>query len=169
VVLSSAEREQLVAIAADRNRSRKHVERARIVLASADRHPARGWRKALGSAGRRYADGNNALPRAGLKVCCATRLVSLARRRSRRKPRVVAFTCTEPPHQATLDWPHDGQSHWHFGGFGAAHLACAQAATASAATFKRSRDPSFAAKLTDIVGLYVDRPAHAVVLSIDEK
>src|SRR5229473_2551797 len=32
-------------------------------------------------------------------------------------------------------------------------------------TFKRSRDPSFAAKLTDIVGLYVDPPAHAVVLS----
>ena len=33
----------------------------------------------------------------------------------------------------------------------------------------RSRDPGFAAKLTDIVGLYVDPPAHAVVLSIDEK
>jgi len=36
-------------------------------------------------------------------------------------------------------------------------------------TFKRSRDPRFAAKLTDIVGLYVNPPAHAVVLSIDEK
>jgi hypothetical protein len=36
-------------------------------------------------------------------------------------------------------------------------------------TFKRSRDPGFAAKLTDIVGLYVDPPAHALVLSIDEK
>jgi len=36
-------------------------------------------------------------------------------------------------------------------------------------TFKRSRDPGFAAKLTDIVGLYVDPPAHAVVLAIDEK
>jgi len=31
VVLSAAEREQLAAIAADRNRPRKHVERARIV------------------------------------------------------------------------------------------------------------------------------------------
>src|SRR6185312_3893280 len=31
------------------------------------------------------------------------------------------------------------------------------------------RDPGFAAKLTDIVGLYVDPPAHAVVLSLDEK
>jgi hypothetical protein len=36
-------------------------------------------------------------------------------------------------------------------------------------TFKRSRDPSFVAKLIDIVGLYVDPPAHAVVLSVDEK
>jgi hypothetical protein len=36
-------------------------------------------------------------------------------------------------------------------------------------TFKRSRDPRFAAKLGDIVGLYVDPPAHAVVLSLDEK
>ena len=32
VVLSAAEREQLAAIVADRNRPRKHVERARIVL-----------------------------------------------------------------------------------------------------------------------------------------
>ena len=38
VVLSAAQREQLSAIAGDRNRPRKHVERARIVLASADRH-----------------------------------------------------------------------------------------------------------------------------------
>ena len=35
--------------------------------------------------------------------------------------------------------------------------------------FKLSNDPQFAAKLHDIVGLYIDPPAHAVVLSIDEK
>jgi transposase len=35
--------------------------------------------------------------------------------------------------------------------------------------FKLSNDPQFAAKLRDIVGLYVDPPAHAVVLSVDEK
>jgi hypothetical protein len=40
VVLSAAEREALVAIVADRSRPRKHVERARIVLASAERHSA---------------------------------------------------------------------------------------------------------------------------------
>lgn len=36
-------------------------------------------------------------------------------------------------------------------------------------TFKLSRDPQFAAKVMDIVGLYLDPPAGAVVLSADEK
>jgi transposase len=35
--------------------------------------------------------------------------------------------------------------------------------------FKLSNDPNFAAKLRDVVGLYIDPPAHAVVLSVDEK
>jgi hypothetical protein len=48
VVLSTAEREPLAAIAADRNRLRKHVERARIVLASADRHPAQRVAQSIG-------------------------------------------------------------------------------------------------------------------------
>lgn len=34
---------------------------------------------------------------------------------------------------------------------------------------KLSRDPAFAKKLHDVVGLYVSPPAHAVVLSVDEK
>jgi hypothetical protein len=84
--------------------------------------------------------------------------------------RVVALTCSEPPHQAT---------HW-------TGRAMAKAIGISVGsvqriwrahklqphrlrTFKRSRDPGFATKLTDIVGLYIDPPAHAVVLSIDEK
>lgn len=36
-------------------------------------------------------------------------------------------------------------------------------------TFKLSRDPEFAAKVIDIAGLYLDPPAGAVVLSVDEK
>ena len=35
--------------------------------------------------------------------------------------------------------------------------------------FKLSTDPNFAEKVRDIIGLYVDPPAHAVVLSVDEK
>src|ERR1700674_5095338 len=74
--------------------------------------------------------------------------------------------CTEPPHQAT-HWTGRAmakamglslgsvQRIWR-----AHHLQLHRLRT-----FKRSRDPSFTAKLTDIVGLYVDPPAHAVVLS----
>jgi transposase len=36
-------------------------------------------------------------------------------------------------------------------------------------TFKLSRDPRFVDKLVDVVGLYLNPPAHAIVLSCDEK
>jgi hypothetical protein len=36
-------------------------------------------------------------------------------------------------------------------------------------TYKVSRDPAFAAQVTDVVGLYLDPPEHAIVLSVDEK
>ncbi len=36
-------------------------------------------------------------------------------------------------------------------------------------TFKVSRDPRFELKVRDVVGLYVDPPDHAVVISVDEK
>ena len=36
-------------------------------------------------------------------------------------------------------------------------------------TFKISNDPQFAEKVVDIVGLYMDPPSNAVVLSVDEK
>jgi transposase len=36
-------------------------------------------------------------------------------------------------------------------------------------TFKLSNDPQFAEKLEDIVGLYLNPPEHALVLSLDEK
>lgn len=38
-----------------------------------------------------------------------------------------------------------------------------------ARTYKVSRDPEFAAKVEDVVGLYLNPPTHAVVLSLDEK
>jgi hypothetical protein len=84
VVLSAAEREQLVAIAADRKRPRKRVERVRIVLASADHRSAQRVAQSIGVSRptvwrwqQRFAE----------KVCCATRPASPARYRSPRKPR----------------------------------------------------------------------------------
>src|SRR3954468_19623746 len=36
-------------------------------------------------------------------------------------------------------------------------------------TYKVSRDPAFAKKVKDVVGLYLNPPTHAIVLSVDEK
>jgi transposase len=38
-----------------------------------------------------------------------------------------------------------------------------------ARTYKVSRDPAFASKVEDIVGLYLNPPTNAIVLSVDEK
>ena len=84
--------------------------------------------------------------------------------------RVVAFTLEPPPHEAT---------HW-------TGRAMAEAVGLAVSTvqkiwaahglvphrfrqFKLSRDPAFAEKVRDVIGLYVDPPDHAIVLSIDEK
>ena len=84
--------------------------------------------------------------------------------------KVLALTCTDPPGETT---------HW-------TGRAMAKAVDLSLRTvqriwdahqlqphrwrtFKRSKDPAFAEKVEDIVGLYMHPPAHAVVLSIDEK
>ena len=84
--------------------------------------------------------------------------------------RVVALTQTDPPAEAT---------HWT-----SAMMAKAVDISASSIQriwrahglqphrvkqFKLSTDPRFVDKLRDVVGLYVDPPAHAVVLSVDEK
>jgi transposase len=84
--------------------------------------------------------------------------------------RVVALTRTDAPVEAT---------HWT-----ATMMAKAVGISASSVQriwrahglqphrvkqFKLSTDPQFITKLRDIVGLYVDPPAHAVVLSVDEK
>jgi hypothetical protein len=84
--------------------------------------------------------------------------------------RVVTLTCAEPPGEAT---------HWTgrvMAGTTGVSLRSVQRIWQAhklqphrIRTFKRSNDPDFAAKLEAIVGLYVDPPKHAIVLSLDEK
>ncbi|HEX8375050.1 MAG TPA: IS630 family transposase [Geminicoccaceae bacterium] len=172
VEVSPADRARLEAVVADRNSPQKHVWRARIVLATAD---------GLGTGEIMRQTGKS-------KPCvwrwqarfAAEGVAGLLRDKTRppRIPplpqamidRVVALTATEPPHEAT---------HWT-----ASALAAAVGISPSSVqriwrahklrphrvkTFKLSKDPEFVAKLRDIVGLYIDPPAHAVVLSVDEK
>ena len=172
VIVSASNRRRLEEVAADRNRPRKHVERARIVLASAERGPVQRAAAAVGVGRptvwrwqRRYAEaGVDGLLRD------KTRRPGKAPIPAETVARVVALTCATPPHEAT---------HWTGRAMAAAtglSLRSVQRIWQAhrlqphrVRTFKRSRDPAFEAKLVDVVGLYLDPPLHAVVLSIDEK
>src|SRR6516165_2002216 len=87
VIVSAADRERLQAIIGDRNQPRKHIERACLVLASAEREPAQRVAAGIGVSRptvwrwqQRYAE-------VGVKGCCATRPASPARPRLPRKLR----------------------------------------------------------------------------------
>ena len=172
IILSPADRRRLEALVGDRNVAQKHVWRARIVLHSAD---------GIGT--------NGIMRRTGKSKTCVWRwqerfaqegydgLLRDKTRPSRIPPlgpevaeRVVALTLSDPPAEAT---------HWV-----AAMMAKATGISVSSVQriwrahglrphrvrqFKLSNNPDFVAKLRDVVGLYADPPAHAIVLSVDEK
>jgi transposase len=172
VIVSTEDRARLAAIVGDRGRPLKHVQRARIVLLSAERSPvlevarrAGASRPAVWRWQRRYAEeGVDGL------LHDKTRPPGMPPVPTATVAKVLALTCAEPPGETT---------HW-------TGRAMAKAVGLSLRTiqriweahrlqphrirtFKRSNDPEFAAKVEDIVGLYMHPPAHAVVLSIDEK
>jgi len=172
IELTAKDRARLEAVVADRNSPQKHVWRARIVLATADGH---GTAEVMRRAGkskpcvRRWRERFISEGVAGLlrDKTRPSRIPPLAQAMI---DRVVASTATEPPGEAT---------HWT-----AAAMAAAVGISPSSVlriwrahklrphrvrTFKLSKDPAFVAKLRDIVGLYLDPPAHTVVLSVDEK
>lgn len=172
VIVCSEDRERLLTIIGDRNRPLKHIQRAKIVLFSAERLPvlevarrAGVSRPAVWRWQRRYGEqGVDGLLRD------KTRKPGRAPLSGKIVAKVLELTCSEPPGEAT---------HW-------TGRAMAKAVGVSLRavqrlweahrlqphrirTFKRSSDPKFAEKVEDVVGLYMDPPAHAVVVSIDEK
>ena len=157
---------------ADRNRAQKHVARARTILASAARlnvaqiaRRAGVGRPAVWRWQRRFAE-------AGVEGLLrdATRKPGKAPLADQTVRRIVTLTCAEPPGEAT-HWT--GRAMAKTAGISLRSVQRIWAAhdlqPHRIRTFKRSSDPEFAAKLEDIVGLYVDPPKHAVVLSVDEK
>ena len=172
VRLGPGDRERLEAVVAGRNSAQKHVWRARIILATAE---------GCGTA--------EVMHRAGVSKPCVWRwqrrfmeagIDGLLRDKTR-KPgkapisasvvtRLIARTLGDPPGETT-HWTSRAmagvmglavstvQKIWRAHGLAPHRLR----------TFKLSHDPQFATKVRDVVGLYIDPPAHAVVLSIDEK
>ena len=173
IEVSAADRARLEAIVADRNSPQKHVWRAQIILATAD---------GCGTAAvmRRASVSKPSVWRWQERFMSegVDGLLHDKTRPARIPPLPKAVV--EGVVMRTLEEAApDAMTHW---------TAPAMAATSGLSissvhrigrahglrphqvrSFKLSTDPKFAAKVEDIVGLYVDAPAHAVVLSIDEK
>ena len=172
VQLSVADRRELEAVVANRNSPQKHVWRAKIVLLTADDHGTAEIMRATGKAKTviwRWQERFGEEGVAGLwrDKTRPSRILPLGPEVAER---IVALTLAGPPPTA---------SHW-------TGTAMAKAAGISVSSvqriwrahglrphlvrqFKLSNDPQFAAKLQEIVGLYVNPPDRAIVLSVDEK
>jgi len=170
--VSADDRTRLEAVVSQPSSPQKHVWRCRIVLLSAD---------GLGTAAIMSATAKS-------KTCVwrwqerfmhegvdgllreKTRPPGIARTTDGKVTDVIRLTQEAPPHEAT---------HWTIRAMGkAVGLAASTVRSIWKAhglsphrwrQFKLSNDPAFAEKLHDVVGLYVSPPAHAVVLSVDEK
>jgi transposase len=172
VEVSATDRKHIAAIVADRNTPQKHVWRAHIVLLTADGCGTAEIMRCTGTSKTTVWRWQERFMTEGIEG-----LLRDKTRRSRIPPlataveqNIVARTLADPPGETT---------HWT-----AAAMAQESGISVSSVQriwrrhglrphrvrqFKLSNDRQFAGKLRDIVGLYVDPPAHAVVLSIDEK
>src|SRR3981189_1096714 len=170
--VSGTDRDTLTAIVTDRNSPQRHVWRAQIVLLTADGCGTMELTHRTGTSKtsvwrwqeRFMAEGVPGLLRDKTRPA---RIPSLG---SEVEARVVAATQTAAPGETT---------HWTSVAM-ARHIGISVSSVQRiwrkhglqphrVPQFKLSNDPRFAAKLLDIVGLYVAPPEHAVVLSIDEK
>jgi len=166
------DRERLLAVLANRNSPQKHVWRARIVLLTAEGHGTAAIMRQAGVAKTAVWRWQERFMEAGTDGLLRdkTRPSRIAPLPPAVAERVVALTLGAPPGETTR-WTAPAmaaevgisvssvQRIWRAHGLQPHRLR----------QFKLSNDPRFAAKLRDIVGLYVDPPAHAVVLSVDEK
>ena len=172
ILLSASDRARLAAIIGDRNRPQKHVQRAHIIIHSADRLPvlevarrSGATRPAVWRWQQRFAEeGVDGLLRD------KTRKPGRAPLAPETVARILALPCSEPPGEVT-----------HWTGRAVAKVVGVSLTAVQTLwrasrlqphrlrTFKKSNDPAFAEKVEDVVGLYMNPPAHAVVVSIDEK
>jgi transposase len=172
VTVSASDRRLLENLVRDRNAAQKHVWRCRIVLLTADGFGTIEIMRQTGKSKTCVWRWQRRFMEEGLEGLRRdkTRPSRIAPLGAEVAERVVALTLTDPPLQTT---------HWT-----AAMMAEATGISISSVQriwrahglqphrvqqFKLSTDPRFVDKLRDVVGLYVDPPAHAIVLSVDEK
>ncbi|MBZ0120610.1 MAG: IS630 family transposase [Sandaracinaceae bacterium] len=170
--VTAAQRRELESIVARRSAPAGLVRRARVILLSAD-----------GASGREIA----------MRLALSPEAVSRIRARFRaggvrgldeipkagRQDHAVAPATVEKIIELAMSPPPAGRSRW------TTRLLAKEVGLTSGCvsdvlrrnelkphltrTYKVSRDPEFVAKVKDVVGLYLNPPEHAVVLSLDEK
>ena len=171
LAVAAHDRAQLTAWVRTATTRRSLAERARIILLSAEGLSAAAIAERLGVVRltvykwrQRYVGhglgGLHDRPRPG-----QPRRLSPAQARD-----ILRWTVERIPHEAThwslrLMAKHARVSQWHV----AQVWKAADLRPHRLKTFKISRDPQFAEKVTDVVGLYMVPPDNAVVLSVDEK
>ena len=149
IIVGPEDRARLAAILGDRNRPLKHGQRANIIMLSAERLPVQ-------EVARRAGVSRPAVWRWQVRYA-EQGVDGLLRDKTRKPGRAPLPTATVA--KAVGISLRAVQRIWEANRLQPHRIR----------TFKRSNDPAFAAKLEDIVGLYMDPPCHAVVLSIDEK
>ena len=168
VSITLSDTDRLRALVKDRNALQKHVWRARIVLLSAEGLGTNAIMQETGKSKTCVWRWQERFASEGFEGLLRdkTRPSRIAKLDPSIAERVVALTMEAPPGEAT---------HWT----GAAMAEAAGVSVSSVQRiwrahglqphrvrqFKLSKDPEFVDKLRDVVGLYVDPPAHAVVFS----
>src|SRR6204780_4784091 len=172
ILLGDEDRMRLAAIVVDRNRTQKHVQRARIVLLSADRLPVLAVARQNDASRPAVWRWQQRLAERGIDGLLRDKTRKPCKKPLRAGPgaKILALPCGKPPRQAT---------HWTgrmvAKAVGVSLRAVQRIWEANRLqphrdrTFKTSNDPAFAEKVEDVVGLYMNPPIHAVVVSIDEK
>ncbi len=172
VKVTRGDRLRLEAIVADRSARQKHVWRAKIILATADGEGTTEIMRRSGKSKPVVWRWQERFMQEGVDGLLhdKTRKPGKAPLPAATVQRVIDLVLGPPPGETT---------HWTGRMLAKAAgvslrsaqriLEAHQLAPHRIHTFKLSKDPWFAEKLRDVVGLYVDPPAHAVVLSVDEK
>lgn len=172
IKLTAKKRASLMAIAAQPSAPASVVRRARVVLLTAD-----------GITGAQIAERLDLTPEAVSRIrgrYVRTGVEGLAeRKRSGRKDNKIPAAVVEKVVALALSPPPAGRSRWTTRLLGKAVgivsssvnkiLRANELKPHLVRTYKVSRDPKFAEKVEDVVGLYLNPPENAIVLSVDEK
>ena len=172
IVLDRKARRELEQLLIDGNTAQKIAKRARIVLMTADGHGVVAIMREVGVSKTTVWRWQDYFAEAGVDGLIKGRSKPPGRKplSAAMKLKVVEKTVKERPANAT-HWSvrsmaeEMGISHTSVQRIWAEHGLKPHLVR----SFKISNDPDFVAKVEDIVGLYVDPPEKALVLSVDEK